>query len=380
MTAGRKALPAATAEGPDYIGATPTELAEHEATINQAQALADKMSDDVLAAGIDLGRLEAMTFITTIGESAALAIYENIKKSKAWRLLSNPENSDGRKFESLDEFCRVKLGKSYNRLQEITANRHLIGETAFEQAEKIGLRQSDFNLLKTLPQPKQEIIKDALAEGATKEELQKALRELASADQREIEKAQADLASKDKALAEATANLQAKEKNMADKNSKIDELTEALTRSQRQINDLPPVEIGERIRVQATQMFSVAEVELRKLKAPLLALAQHSEAHGIEHGNVMAGLVAQLRLTLNQLAAEFDIDAQPDADLTPAWQREGAEAEALAATESAALAAGWIRDGNGKLVRLDETQGDLLMAAPLAGAFKQGRVLTPIEG
>ncbi len=83
-------------------------------------AVAHEAMDEVLAAGIDLGRLEAMDFVATVANSAILAIYENVKKSKAWRLLRNPKSGDGRQFESLDEFCEVKLGKSYTRCNGVS--------------------------------------------------------------------------------------------------------------------------------------------------------------------------------------------------------------------------------------------------------------------
>ena len=105
----------------------------------------------MLAAGIDIGRLEALEFMATVANSAILPIYENVKKSKAWRLLRNPKSGDGRHFESLEEFCEIKLGKSYKRLHELTLNRNVIGQDAYEQVERLGLRQVDYSGIKGLP-------------------------------------------------------------------------------------------------------------------------------------------------------------------------------------------------------------------------------------
>ena len=194
---------------------------ENRLVTAQDSAITPAQADEVLAAGIDIGRLEALTFITTVGESAAIAIYENVKKSKAWKHLRNAESSDGRNFASLDEFCRAKLGRSYNRLQELSGNRNLIGQEAFEQAERIGLRQVDYNAIKALPAPKQELIKEALEEGATKEDLQRALRELAAADQKEIESLTARAEKAEEAAESAEAQV-------ARKDSKINELDRKL--------------------------------------------------------------------------------------------------------------------------------------------------------
>ena len=206
-----------------------------EASIVAAQnsAITPTQADEVLAAGIDIGRLEAMDFVATIATSAMLAVFENVKKSKAWKHLRNHQSGDGRHFDSLEEFCDVKFGKSYRRLRELSANRNLIGQEAFEQAERIGLRQVDYNAIKALPAPKQELIKEALAEGATKEDLQRALRELAAADQKEIETLMARAEKAEEAAESA-------EQQIARKDNKINELDRKLnTRKVAAFTDWP---------------------------------------------------------------------------------------------------------------------------------------------
>lgn len=206
-----------------------------EANINHEQLASDvvardestwvaKAMDDAMAAGIDLGRLEAMDFIATVANSSILAIYENVKKSKTWMLMRNPKNCHGGNFESLEEFCEVKLGKSYRRLQTLLANKRTVGEEAFEQAEKLGLRQVDYNAIRALPAPKQEIIKEALTEGADIETVTRALRQLAAEDQKEIEALNQDKAKLEKSLRESNANLEIKEQQIASKDMKLNEL------------------------------------------------------------------------------------------------------------------------------------------------------------
>lgn len=276
----------------------------------------DLEKDEILSAGIDLGRLDAMVFVATIADSAILSIYENVKKTKAWRGLRNPQSGDGRHFESLDEFCQVKLGRSYRRLREIGANRSALGEEAFEQAERLGLRQTDYNLIKALPAPKQEIIKEALTEGATKEELQKAIRELAAADQKEIE-------ALTQRAEEAEANLEARSRVLEDKTSKIDQISEELVKVKKRVKALPPADVGEEIRKEVTTLAAQAEVGIRAMRAGLQALADHTEAHGIDHSDFTAGLIGQLELALRQLRGEFGVKEAPDGEEVPDWLRGG---------------------------------------------------------
>ncbi|MDR2155926.1 MAG: hypothetical protein LBE78_13040 [Burkholderiaceae bacterium] len=216
---------------PAQVSVAPERAAAIDAAQDQA-AMIQAASDEALTLGVNLGRIEALDFISTVVNSAILPIYENIKKSRTWQHLRNPQNSDGRNFSSLDEFCRVKFGKSYTRIQEIAANRRFIGEEAFDQAERLGLRQIDYNALRALPPPKQEIVREALADGASKEEVQRALRELAASDQKEIE-------SLTKERDESKADLDAKDKVLDDTQKKLRDLQVQLKKKVVAVTDWP---------------------------------------------------------------------------------------------------------------------------------------------
>ena len=180
MTTNRKpgrpaAVRAAPADMPEILPAVAERI---EAAQDAALSVAE--TDEVFAAGLDVGRLEALDFVLTVGTSAIVSVFENVKKSKAWRHLRNPNSSHGEKFESLEQFCEVKLGKSYKRLQAISSNRAAIGAEAFEQAERIGLRQVDYNAIKTLPAPDQELVRRAVEESQSRDEVLGLLQELAA--------------------------------------------------------------------------------------------------------------------------------------------------------------------------------------------------------
>lgn len=262
---------------------------------------ADVEKDEILAAGIDLGRIEALDFVATIANSAVLAIYENVKKSKAWKLLRNTKSCDGRNFSSLDEFCEVKLGTSYRRMQELIANRKLIGQEAFEQAEKIGLRQMDYRAIKALPAPKQEIIKEALAEGADLSTVTDALHRLAAEYQQETE-------SLTKRAEEAEANLGASRTARFEKDEEITRLKGVIKLAETRINKIPPDEIGQQIRAEASQIAYAAEAEIRgNLLRAFQELEKQEEEHGLRHADFMLSLVCQIELELRKLRGEFDL-------------------------------------------------------------------------
>jgi len=246
--------------------------------------------DAVLAAGIDIGRIDALDFVATVANSAILPIYENVKKSKAWQFLRNPKSGDGRHFESLSEFCEVKLGKSYKRLRELTANRNLIGHEAYDQAEKMGLRQVDYNAIKALPAPDQELIRQAVA-ASSRDEVLDLLQELAS---RHAQVAAALTKDLDDSKKEKTAV----EKVLEFKNKQIDQL--------QLVQALPPNEQLPELQKTATGMMHETLGQIRgKLRQAFLALNDHPSA--TDNSVFMAGLLGQIQREVNALRTEYNL-------------------------------------------------------------------------
>ncbi len=246
--------------------------------------------DAVLAAGIDIGRIDALDFVATVANSAILPIYENVKKSKAWQFLRNPQSCHGGNFESLSEFCEVKLGKSYRRLQVLIDNRNLIGHEAYDQAEKMGLRQVDYNAIKALPAPDQELIRQAVA-ASSRDEVLDLLQELAS---RHAQVAAALTKDLDDAKKEKTAV----EKVLEFKNKQIDQL--------QLVQALPPNEQLPELQKTATGMMHETLGQIRgKLRQAFLALNDHPSA--TDNSVFMAGLLGQIQREVNALRTEYNL-------------------------------------------------------------------------
>lgn len=286
--------PAAPAPAPEVLPAVASRI---EAA--QDAALTAHETDEVFAAGIDVGRLEALDFITTVGTSALLSVYENLKKSKGWRHMRNPASSDGRNFESLQEFCFVKLGKSYQRFQELAANRNLIGQQAFEQAERIGLRQVDYKAIRALPAPEQELVRRAVEESASRDEVLGLLQELAarSAQKEQELRAQVRQEQQERAATEQRLSVVRQQKEQAEERAAL-------------IATLPPDEKLQRLRQEAAALAAQAEgLVLGNLRQALLALSQaHAGSDGAAGSAAfMAGLLAQVQAPLDALRAEFDL-------------------------------------------------------------------------
>ncbi len=282
-------------------------LAVIERNRQEVQTQAEQEKDEVLAAGIDIGRLEALDFVLTVSTSAILATYENVKKSKAWRHLRNPKSAHGEHFQSLDEFCEVKLGKSYQRMRAIAVNRNAIGSDAFEQAERLGLRQVDYNAIKGLPAPDQELVRRAVEEAQSRDEVLDLLQELAArhANEKEAFAKQAEEAKQEHAATSKRLEVVIKQKEAAEtKAARI-----AVMPLDKQLLDLQR---------EATIMMNDALGAIRgQLRQALIAL-NDVPAETPSQAVFMAGLVGQITADLMALREEFnlpDVSTAADAAL-----------------------------------------------------------------
>lgn len=308
--------PAAPAPAPEVLPAVASRIeAAQDAALTAAE------TDDVFAAGIDVGRLEALDFVATVATSALLSIFENVKKSKAWKHLRHPQSGDGRHFSSLEEFCEIKLGKSYRRFRELAANRNLIGQQAFEQAERIGLRQVDYKAIRALPAPEQELVRRAVEESASRDEVLGLLQELAarSAQKEQELRAQVRQEQQERAATEQRLSVVRQQKEQAEEKAAL-------------IATLPPDELLQKLRQEAACVAAQAEgLVLGSLRQALLALEAHVGCEGESatgSAAFMAGLLAQVQAQLDALRAEFDLPDAADADADAAWMPP---AEVLAA-------------------------------------------------
>lgn len=121
-----------------------------------------------------------------------------------------------------------------------------------------------------------------------------------------------------KAVREARETAEARARLLSDKDDKINKLTEAGAKKPR-VKELPPADVGAEIRKEAAALAAKAEVEVLALRAGLIALAEHSEQHGISHDDFMAGLLCQLELACRQLRGEFSVKDAPNGEEMPAW-------------------------------------------------------------
>ncbi len=224
---------------------------------------------------------------------------------------------DGQKISDVgtfEGFCQA-IGLSYSKVLEDLQNLEHFGEAALQNLSQLGVGYRELRQFRRLPDDQKTALievaksgdKDAFLELA-EDMIAKHAKEKAALTQR-ADEAEADLAAS---------------RDVSDqKNSKIDQITEELAKVKKRVKALPPADVGEEIRQEAALLASQAEVSIRAMRAGLLALAEHTEVHGISHEDFMAGLLCQVEVSVKQLRGEFGVKEAPDGEEVPDWLRGG---------------------------------------------------------
>lgn len=162
-----------------------------------------KIIDEVEKTTKLTGMSDAFTILGNFSDLANLSVYEMLKKTKGYKNIINPKT--GNFFRNLDEYCEEKMSYSRRRLDSLINNRNLIGKELYEKAEQIGLRQVDYNAMKALPANEQELVRRAVDEAQTKDEVIELIKDLSSKfiQETEVLKKQANEAKKELEISEA---------------------------------------------------------------------------------------------------------------------------------------------------------------------------------
>lgn len=165
-----------------------------------------------------LGQIEAFDFLKRVSDVATAQVFANLRNTGKYKGLPYRDQEGNLKYVSdLEEFCQVKLGKTYRRCFDLANNLSTLGPDLYEQSERLGLRNLDYKALRALPSDDQVLIKKAIEEAQSRDEVIDLLQEMAVKHAKEKEALQQQ-------LAEQSEDIEAKESVIAQKNGKIAEL------------------------------------------------------------------------------------------------------------------------------------------------------------
>ncbi len=303
--------------------AIPEITAERGAELLAAQntmAVADEAVMDVAELYKALGRIEATEFFRKISDVVAAQTFTEIRTGKKYKGLPY-RGPDGitRRVGDFEEFCRVFLGKSYNRCLELANNLHTLGADLYESAERVGFKARDYQALKALPQDEQDIVKQALA-ADSKDQVLDILQDLAA-------RHQSERAAAKKQAEDMKGDLDARDTLLAEKSEKLDKVSLDLAK----LKALPPnerevlrLEQEQEAAKQLTTAVIEAQVAINALLAQLAAIkAAEVSAYTKDHADQTASwFCQQVQFSLQENGIQADM-----AEIAlPEWMRDTAQA------------------------------------------------------
>lgn len=210
-------------DGPNVgrIEAIPEITPERGAELMQVQntmSAVDAAVLDVADLYKALGRIEMGHFLQQVQDVVIAKSFVQIKNEKKYKHLTyRDENGNVKRFQTLEEFCERTFKKSYRRINELANNLHTLGADLYEAAENVGFKARDYAALKALPESEQEVVKTALA-AESKEQVLDILQDLAARHQSERQAAK-------KQTEDMKADLDARDKLLADKTERLDKVS-----------------------------------------------------------------------------------------------------------------------------------------------------------
>lgn len=121
------------------------------------------------------------------------------------------------------------------------------------------------------------------------------------------------------ALRETRETAEAKDKVIADKNKKVDELAEKLERSKKTVREPKPEDVGGELHMQLGSLEVGIRSQVSRLKEMFEQMNAHGEAHGFDHRAKMVGALNQIILDCEHLRSSFGLPQDAPTDEVPEW-------------------------------------------------------------
>lgn len=200
-----------------------TAVAEGQAALTAAAVLARTQSS-ALEVGRLLGRIEHATFSATVAQKVIAESFIQLREGKKYKDLTiSDESGETRRVADFEEACRYLFGQSYRTCLESAQNFEALGGELYEQALKLGLRTKEYRAIRALPDDDKTLVAEAIAAASDREAVADLIGEL-------TERHANKLAEKDKALEEAKASAEAKDRLMEKVRERANDAEEKLSK------------------------------------------------------------------------------------------------------------------------------------------------------
>lgn len=207
---------------------TPPSIAD-EAVSDGHKALTEvaaigQVQTSALEVGRLIGRIEHATFSATVAQKVIAESFISLREGKKYKdLLITDENGNTRRVADFEEACKHLFGQSYRTCLEAAQNFEALGGELYERALQLGLRTKEYRAIRALPGDEQTLVQQAIEAATDRESVADLIGEL-------TERHAAKLAEKDRAIDDAKAAAQAKDKLMEKVRERANEAEERLAK------------------------------------------------------------------------------------------------------------------------------------------------------
>jgi hypothetical protein len=139
------------------------------------------------------------------------------------------------------------------------------------------------------------------------------------------------LQAKDKEIADAKANYEARGKVLENKQKQIDDMAEKLAKKQFEHEQITPEQVGKALREALTLAGIDALAKTNSLKAIITDLQAHGHANDTNHDDFISGVLLDIQTAISAMREAYNIKAMPTGDVRPDWlTRSQEELDAMA--------------------------------------------------
>ena len=124
------------------------------------------------------------------------------------------------------------------------------------------------------------------------------------------------------ALREARDTAEAKDKVIADKNAKVDELAEKLAKKQSGAKEPKPADVGSELTMRLSSMEVAARSDISRFADLFEQMTAHGEVHGFDHRPQMVACINQLIRDCETLRERFALPEEAPTDAVPEWMKD----------------------------------------------------------
>lgn len=127
------------------------------------------------------------------------------------------------------------------------------------------------------------------------------------------------LQAKDKEIADAKANYEARGKVLENKQKQIDDMAEKLAKKQFEHEQITTEQAGKSLREALTLAGIDALAKTNSLKAIITDLQAHGHANDTNHDDFISGVLLDLQTAISAMRETYNIKAMPTGDVRPDW-------------------------------------------------------------